>query len=155
MALLYRTIKDKADWTRLNNHRVLTGWSHDPEGRKPASEKEADAAGDDIYTTYGWNVEPKVYPVLAHIEASALNAAWKYGVAVGQRRSSLTIEQAASILDRSERGRAVAGELYAFLTGRAMALDMDGKTAVLALIEEAFINRPGSVADALTKFVED
>ena len=51
--------------------------------------------------------------------------------------------------------RAVAGELYAFLTGRAMALDMDGKTAVLALIEEAFINRPGSVADALTKFVED
>lgn len=66
----------------------------------------------------------------------------------------LTIEQAVSILDRSERGRAVARELHAFLTGRAGSLDMDGKTAVISLIEEAFINRPGSVAEALSDFAE-
>lgn len=66
----------------------------------------------------------------------------------------LTIEQAVSILDRSERGRDVARELYTFLTGRAGSLDMDGKTAVISLVEEAFLNRPGSVSAALSEFVE-
>ena len=64
----------------------------------------------------------------------------------------LTIEQATWILDRSERGRRVADELLEFLTGDAGGLDMEGKMAVLSLMEEAFINRPGSVADALERF---
>lgn len=61
----------------------------------------------------------------------------------------LTIEQAVSILSRSERGRAVGKQLYDFLNDKAISLDMDGKVAVLALIEECFINRPGSVLGAL------
>lgn len=61
----------------------------------------------------------------------------------------LTIEQAVEILNRSERGRAVGRQLYEFLSDKAISLDMDGKVAVLALIEECFINRPGSVLGAL------
>lgn len=68
------------------------------------------------------------------------------------RTTHLTIEQATWILDRSERGRRVADELLEFLTGDAGGLDLEGKMAVLALIEESFINRPGSVADALERF---
>lgn len=74
--LLYRTIKNKAEWIQITNDRVLTGWSHDPNGRKPASEQEADAAGDDIYTPWGWNAMPLVYPCLIHIEARATNGSW-------------------------------------------------------------------------------
>lgn len=67
----------------------------------------------------------------------------------------LTIEQAVFILDRSERGRVVGRELRRFLGGAAAAIDLDGKVAVLALIEEAFINRPGSVDDALASFDDE
>lgn len=66
----------------------------------------------------------------------------------------MTIKQAVSILDRSERGRDVARELYQFLSGRVSGLDVDGQMAVLSLIEESFINRPGSVFKALGEFVE-
>ena len=69
-----------------------------------------------------------------------------------QTGTSLTIDQAVEILDRSERGRAVGKELYDFLAGRAGSLDMNGKMAVLALLEESFINRPGSVLDGLSIF---
>lgn len=71
MEMLYRMVEDKADWDRLHNERVLTGWYRDIACVYPASDVEADAAGDDIYTTYGWNVEPKTYPVLASIKAVA------------------------------------------------------------------------------------
>lgn len=73
MKLLYRTIKNKAEWTRINNDRVLNGWSHDPEGQQIASESEADAASDDIYTDGGSNTEPIRYPALIHIIAKASN----------------------------------------------------------------------------------
>lgn len=48
----------------------MTGWYTDSDLRKPATEAQADAAGDDIYTAFGRNVEPKSYPVVAHIEAA-------------------------------------------------------------------------------------
>ena len=48
----------------------------------------------------------------------------------------MTIKQAVSILDRSERGRDVARELYQFLSGRVSGLDVDGQMAVLSLIED-------------------
>lgn len=66
--------------------------------------------------------------------------------------TSLTIEQATQILDRSGRGRTVARELYRLLDGSASGLDIEGKMAVLALLEESFINRPGSVLEALERF---
>lgn len=71
------------------------------------------------------------------------------------RKTHLTIEQAISILQRSERGRAVGHQLYEFLADRACSLDMDGKMAVLALLEESFINRPGSVFEALEVFAPE
>jgi len=67
--LLYRKINDRAEWLRLTTERVLTGWYTDSDLSKPATEAQADAAGEDIYTDFGWNVEPKSYPVVAHIEA--------------------------------------------------------------------------------------
>lgn len=66
----------------------------------------------------------------------------------------LTIEQAIAILDRSERGRAVGRQLHEFLADRAGALDMEGKVAVLSLLEESFVNRPGSVFEALGRFAD-
>lgn len=71
-----------------------------------------------------------------------------------ERRTSLTIEQAVSVLWRSGRGRIVGQRLYCFLNDQAASLDMNGKMAVLSLIEEMFINCPGTVLDALSVFVE-
>lgn len=70
------------------------------------------------------------------------------------KNTSLTVRQAVSVLNKSARGRLVARELYALLDGPASGLDMNGKVAVLALLEESFINSPGSVLDALVVFVE-
>lgn len=67
--LLYRQISSLTEWNQINDERILTGWFRDPELTIPASEDEVDAAGDDIYTEYGWNTEPSKFPVLAHIEA--------------------------------------------------------------------------------------
>lgn len=67
--LLFRQIQDRAEWLRLTTERVNTGWYTDAECSKPATEAEAGKAGEDIYTRDGWNVEPKHYPALAHIEA--------------------------------------------------------------------------------------
>ena len=65
--LLYRTVRSAEEWRELMTDRVLSGWSHDPDGDRPATEAEADDAGDDVYTSSGWNVEPREYPTLAHI----------------------------------------------------------------------------------------
>lgn len=73
---------------------------------------------------------------------------------MSEPNTSLTIEQAISILERSERGRAVARQLYDLLDGSCcIGLDIEGKMAVLSLIEEAFINRPGTVLDMLGESV--
>lgn len=70
------------------------------------------------------------------------------------RHTHLTVKQAIAILNRTERGREVGRELYRLLGGPAASLDIGGKMAVLALLEESFINRPGTVYDALAKFEE-
>ena len=66
--MLYRKIESIEDWRKLTSERILSGWYHDADLTQPATEAEADAAGEDIYTDFGWNVEPRQYPVLAHIE---------------------------------------------------------------------------------------
>lgn len=94
---------------------------------------------------------------IAEESCTALNAAFLLGVEVGyakERGRHLTVTQAVSILERSERGRAVGRQLYEFLADRAASLDMDGKAAVLSLLEESFLNRPGTVFDALGVFAE-
>jgi hypothetical protein len=85
---------------------------------------------------------------LAESDARGMNAAYQLG-----KRSfggSLTIEQGVAILDQSERGRVVASQLYGFLAGPACSLDMNGKAAVMTLVEEFFLNRPASVLEVLT-----
>ena len=85
---------------------------------------------------------------LAVADARGMNAAYQLG-----KKSfggSLTIDQALEILDRSERGRAVAAQLYTFLSGPACSLDMNGKAAVMTLVEEFFLNRPASVLSLLS-----
>jgi hypothetical protein len=86
----------------------------------------------------------------AEHDCDALNSAFLLGMAVpANRRTHITIAEAVEVLSRSERGRVVGRQLYDFLADRANSLDMDGKVAVLALLEESFINRPGSVFEAL------
>lgn len=74
---------------------------------------------------------------------------------MSRTRTSLTVRQAIEVLNRSARGRHVARQLHALLDGPAASLDMSGKVAVLALVEEAWINNPGAVLDALSVFVEE
>lgn len=71
MSLLYREIKNREEWFSLMRDRIHTGWYYDDDLTKPAKRADSEAAGDDIYTQYGWNVLPRKFPVLAHIEAKA------------------------------------------------------------------------------------
>lgn len=65
----------------------------------------------------------------------------------------MTLEQALDVLARSERGRAVAADLYRFLDGPASGLDQHGHAAVTAILSEHWL-RPGTVLEALNGVVE-
>ena len=66
--MLFTTVTSREDWQKLMSGRDLTRWFRDEACANRATEAEADAAGDDVYTEAGWNMEPQSFPVLAHIE---------------------------------------------------------------------------------------
>ncbi len=66
--ILYTMVVDDADWDALMGARDLSRWYLDDSLTQRAAPEVADIAGDDVYTEWGWNVRPREYPVLAHIE---------------------------------------------------------------------------------------
>ena len=103
MTLLYTMIQDAADWQSLMSTRDLSRWFLDDELTVHASSKVAGAGNDDIYTEFGWNVEPAHYPVLAHIEAEA----YEYTIKTDAETTHLvatTMDEAAHLFARSEFG---------------------------------------------------
>jgi hypothetical protein len=70
MRLLYTMVENANDWKSLTSTRDLSRWFLDDEMRFPSGTELADQAGEDIYTQFGWNVEPSSFPVLAHVEVA-------------------------------------------------------------------------------------
>lgn len=71
---LFRMVESHEEWTRLmttDSRSTQSGWYRDVDmtERATASEvQDAFDASDDIYTDWGWNIEPKKYPALVHID---------------------------------------------------------------------------------------
>lgn len=69
--MAFRTLRDRGDWVRLTTTVVNEGWFLDIDEKVPAPVEWIAEHFDeaDMYTEWGWNMEPQEYPVLVHMQA--------------------------------------------------------------------------------------